>query len=41
MNFFTAVYLFFRFVTGFCGSPVLVISGGMLSDMFENKDIAL
>ncbi|KAJ3891372.1 major facilitator superfamily domain-containing protein [Lentinula edodes] len=35
-----AVHLVFRFLTGLCGSSFLSVSGGSVSDMFENKEVA-
>lgn len=35
----TAVYLFFRFVTGFCSSAFLTVIGGTAGDMFSNKQV--
>ncbi|KAJ4488176.1 MFS general substrate transporter [Lentinula aciculospora] len=35
-----AVHLVFRFLTGLCGSSFLSVSGGSVSDMFENRQVA-
>lgn len=35
-----AVYLIFRFLTGFCGSAFLSVAGGSVSDLFDNKSVA-
>ncbi|KIK70121.1 hypothetical protein GYMLUDRAFT_151768 [Collybiopsis luxurians FD-317 M1] len=35
-----AVYLVFRFITGFCGSTFLSVAGGSVSDLFDNKTVA-
>ncbi|KAJ3797237.1 MFS general substrate transporter [Lentinula aff. detonsa] len=35
-----AVHLVFRFLTGLCGSSFLSVSGGSVSDMFENRHVA-
>ncbi|KAF4616014.1 hypothetical protein D9613_011239 [Agrocybe pediades] len=35
-----AVYLIFRFVTGFCGSAFLSVAGGSVSDMFTDQTVA-
>ncbi|KAG1895762.1 major facilitator superfamily domain-containing protein [Suillus fuscotomentosus] len=35
-----AVFLIFRFITGFCGSTFLSVAGGSVSDMFPNSSIA-
>ena len=40
MSTFAAVFLVFRFVTGFCGSAFLSVAGGSVSDMFSNADVA-
>lgn len=36
----TAVFLVFRFVTGFCGSAFLSVAGGSVSDLFSNATVA-
>lgn len=36
----TGVYLTFRFITGFCGSAFLTVSGGTVSDMFPDSSVA-
>jgi MFS family permease len=36
---FAAVFLVFRFVTGFCGAAFLSVSGGSVSDMFPNATV--
>ncbi|KAF8060262.1 major facilitator superfamily domain-containing protein [Lyophyllum atratum] len=35
-----AVFLIFRFITGFCGSAFLSVAGGSVSDMFYGPDVA-
>jgi MFS family permease len=35
-----AVYLIFRFITGFCGSAFLSVAGGTASDLFDNQHVA-
>ncbi|KAF8956847.1 major facilitator superfamily domain-containing protein [Flammula alnicola] len=35
-----AVYLVFRFVTGFCGSAFLSVAGGSVSDLFDDSTVA-
>ncbi|ETW81890.1 major facilitator superfamily [Heterobasidion irregulare TC 32-1] len=35
-----AVYLIFRFVTGYCGAAFLSVAGGSVSDMFPNSRVA-
>lgn len=35
-----AVFLVFRFITGFCGSAFLSVAGGSVSDMFPNSTVA-
>lgn len=35
-----AVYLIFRFVTGYCGAAFLSVAGGSVSDMFPNSKVA-
>ncbi|KAF8920630.1 MFS general substrate transporter [Mucidula mucida] len=35
-----AVYLIFRFITGFCGSAFLSVAGGSVSDLFDNASVA-
>ncbi|KAH7909491.1 major facilitator superfamily domain-containing protein [Hygrophoropsis aurantiaca] len=34
------VFLFFRLITGFCGSAFLSVAGGSVSDMFDNDTVA-
>ncbi|KAI0269964.1 MFS general substrate transporter [Gloeopeniophorella convolvens] len=34
-----AVYLIFRFITGFCGAAFLSVAGGSISDMFPNAKV--
>jgi len=34
-----AVYLTFRFVSGFCGAAFLSVAGGSVSDMFSNAKV--
>lgn len=34
-----AVYLVFRFITGFCGSAFLSVAGGTASDLFDNQHV--
>lgn len=36
-----AVYLVFRFVTGFCSAAFLSVSGGSVSDVFDDKSVAM
>lgn len=38
--FYLAVYLIFRFVTGYCGAAFLSVAGGSVSDMFPNSKVA-
>ncbi|ESK83268.1 hypothetical protein Moror_15067 [Moniliophthora roreri MCA 2997] len=33
------VFLVFRFITGFCGSTFLSVSGGSVSDLFANNEV--
>ncbi|KAL0953075.1 hypothetical protein HGRIS_007275 [Hohenbuehelia grisea] len=35
-----AVYLIFRFITGFCGSAFLSVAGGSVSDLFTDAAVA-
>ncbi|EPQ55542.1 MFS general substrate transporter [Gloeophyllum trabeum ATCC 11539] len=35
-----AVFLVFRFITGFCGSAFLSVAGGSVSDLFDNRSVA-
>ncbi|KAI0786398.1 major facilitator superfamily domain-containing protein [Abortiporus biennis] len=35
-----AVYLIFRFLTGFCGASFLSVAGGSVSDMFSGSQVA-
>ncbi|KAA1469729.1 MFS general substrate transporter [Dentipellis sp. KUC8613] len=35
-----AVYLIFRFLTGYCGASFLSVAGGSVSDMFHNDHVA-
>lgn len=35
-----AVYLIFRFITGFCGSAFLSVAGGTVSDLFSDATVA-
>ncbi len=35
-----AVYLIFRFITGFSGSAFLSVAGGSVSDLFDNAKVA-
>ncbi|PPQ97319.1 hypothetical protein CVT26_006637 [Gymnopilus dilepis] len=35
-----AVYLIFRFITGFCGSAFLSVAGGSVSDLFTDKNVS-
>ncbi|KDQ49456.1 hypothetical protein JAAARDRAFT_187026 [Jaapia argillacea MUCL 33604] len=35
-----AVFLVFRFLTGFCGSAFLSVAGGSVSDLFDNETVA-
>ncbi|TFY74495.1 hypothetical protein EWM64_g9517, partial [Hericium alpestre] len=35
-----AVYLIFRFLTGYCGAAFLSVAGGSVSDMFPNNKVA-
>ena len=37
---FSAVYLIFRFVTGLCGSALLSVAGGSVSDLFSDATVA-
>ncbi|KAH9985041.1 MFS general substrate transporter [Russula compacta] len=34
-----AIYLTFRFLTGFCGAAFLSVAGGSVSDMFPNRTV--
>ncbi|EEB94548.1 hypothetical protein MPER_06621, partial [Moniliophthora perniciosa FA553] len=34
-----AVFLIFRFITGFCGSTFLSVAGGSVSDLFANNEV--
>ncbi|THH05837.1 hypothetical protein EW146_g9793 [Bondarzewia mesenterica] len=34
-----AVYLIFRFITGYCGAAFLSVAGGSVSDMFSNAKV--
>ncbi|KAJ3536252.1 hypothetical protein NM688_g6864 [Phlebia brevispora] len=36
-----AVYLIFRFITGFCSAAFLSVSGGSVSDVFDNASVAM
>ncbi|KAJ3837536.1 MFS general substrate transporter [Lentinula raphanica] len=36
----TAVYLIFRFLSGFVGSTFLSVAGGTVSDLFTNEEVA-
>ncbi|KDR77915.1 hypothetical protein GALMADRAFT_244882 [Galerina marginata CBS 339.88] len=35
-----AIYLIFRFITGFCGSAFLSVAGGSVSDLFTDSNVA-
>ncbi|KZT21742.1 MFS general substrate transporter [Neolentinus lepideus HHB14362 ss-1] len=35
-----AVFLVFRFITGFCGSAFLSVAGGSVGDLFDNRTVA-
>lgn len=35
-----AVYLIFRFLTGFSSSAFLSVAGGSVSDLFDNAEVA-
>jgi MFS family permease len=35
-----AVHMIFRFLTGFAGSAFLSVSGGAISDVFKNENVA-
>ncbi|KAF8342501.1 MFS general substrate transporter [Amanita rubescens] len=35
-----AVFLVFRFITGFCGSTFLSVAGGSVSDLFSKEEVA-
>lgn len=35
-----AVYLIFRFLTGFCSSAFLSVAGGTVSDLFNDAEVA-
>ncbi|KAA1470849.1 MFS general substrate transporter [Dentipellis sp. KUC8613] len=35
-----AVYMVFRFLTGYCGAAFLSVAGGSVSDMFANEHVA-
>jgi predicted MFS family arabinose efflux permease len=35
-----AVHMVFRFLTGFAGSAFLSVSGGAISDVFKNENVA-
>ncbi len=37
---FPAVYLIFRFLTGFCSAAFLSVAGGSVSDLYENDKLA-
>jgi len=34
-----AIYLIFRYLTGFCGAAFLSVAGGSVSDMFPNRTV--
>lgn len=36
-----AVYLIFRFLTGFCSSAFLSVAGGTVSDLFDDAKVAM
>lgn len=36
-----AIFLIFRFLTGFCGSAFLSVAAGSVSDMFTNEKVAM
>ncbi len=36
----SAVFLVFRFLTGFCGSTFLSVAGGSVSDLFPKDEVA-
>ena len=38
--FISAVYLVFRFLTGFCSSAFLSVAGGTVSDLFDDVNVA-